>query len=512
MNGTSRRTFLRTAAAAAGAVTAGRLLPGGWLVAPAMAGTAGYFEAEFGVTDELCRKALGRALSKGGDFADLYFEHTLANTVMLEDGKVNQAYGRVDLGVGVRTVKGDQIGYGFTQELTEASILMAASTAATIADAAAGRTAREFVQPKIADYYPLKTLLTSVPLSSKVPIVQAVNDRCYARSKHVVNVQAGLTDRQKRILIVTSDGVKIEDLQPLDYLFAEVVAEKEGRKERGFWNLGGRRDFSYFTPEVVEDVAREATDRAVVLFDAIQPPAGEMPVVLGPGVTGILLHEAVGHGFEGDFNWKKQSTYCTMMGKPVAEPFVTIIDDATMPQQAGSLNIDDEGQPGQKTVLVEKGILRSYLHDRISAQRYGVKPTGNGRRQSYQFYPIPRMRTTYMLAGPATPEDVIKSVQKGIYVGQVGNGQVKIGEGDFAFYVVQGRLIENGKLTAPIKDVNIMGNGPKMLMNVTMVASDLGFYKGAAGQCGKDGQGVPVSFGLPTTLVKSMTVGGVSAS
>jgi len=247
----------------------------------------------------------------------------------------------------------------------------------------------------------------------------------------------------------------------------------------------------------------------VILFEAKQPPAGEMPVVLGPGVTGILLHEAIGHGMEADFNRKGISTYATMIGKKVAEPFVNIVDEGITPHQLGSVNVDDEGVPGQRTMLVENGILTSYLHDRISAKYYQVKPTGNGRRQSYQYTPIPRMRNTYMLAGDSTPEEIIQSVDKGIYVEDVSNGQVKIGEGDFAFFVSQGKLIENGKLTAPIKDVNIMGNGPKMLQNVTMVANDLEMYHGGAGACGKDGQAMPVSFGLPTCLVKSMTVGGV---
>jgi TldD protein len=233
-----------------------------------------------------------------------------------------------------------------------------------------------------------------------------------------------------------------------------------------------------------------------------------MPVVLGPGVTGVLLHEAIGHGMEADFNRKKISTYCTMIGKKVAEPFVTIIDDGTIPYLTGSINFDDEGTPGQKTVLVDKGILTSYLHDKISAGFYGVKPTGNGRRESYQHYVIPRMRNTYMLAGPATREEVIKAAGKGIFVEDVANGQVKIGEGDFAFYVSQGRLIENGKLGAPIKDVNIMGNGPKMLANITMLADDFEFHEGGAGACGKDGQAAPVGFGQPSCLVKSLTVGG----
>ena len=312
-------------------------------------------------------------------------------------------------------------------------------------------------------------------------------------------------------MVVTSDGIGAEDLQPRNFLFASVVAEKDGKRERAWWNVGGRKDFSFYAPAVANEVAQTVVDRVLVLFDAVQPPAGEMPVVLGPGVTGILLHEAIGHGMEADFNRKGISTYCTMVGKKVAEPFVTIIDDGTNLGLAGSLNVDDEGTPGQKTVLVENGILRSYMHDKISARHYKVKPTGNGRRQSYEHYVVPRMRNTYMLAGQATPEDVIKSAKKGIYVQDVSNGQVKIGEGDFAFYVSQGRMIEDGKLTAPIKDINIMGNGPKMLKNVTMVANNLEMYQGGAGACGKDGQGVPVGFGMPTALVKSMTVGGVKA-
>ncbi len=505
----SRRSFLKTTAqAAAVTIAAPVVLPKGWY-GLARAETPGYFEAEFGISDSLCQKVLAEALSKGGDFADLYFEHTISNWLILEDGKVNQAYSDVALGVGIRTVKGDQVGYGFTQELTEGSMLKAASTAATIASAKAKKAAGKFVGLEMKNYYPLMNLLTSVPLESKLPLVQATNDKCFALSPLIVKVNAGFHDQQKRILIVTSDGVKAEDLQPRNYLNAAVVVEKDGRRERAGWNFGGRRDFSYYTTALVDDLAKTTVERALVLFDAVKPPAGEMPVVLGPGVTGVLLHEAIGHGMEADFNRKKISTFCTMIGKQVAEPFVTIVDDGTLPYLLGSINVDDEGTLGQKTALVDKGILTSYMHDKISALYYKVKPTGNGRRQSYQHYVQPRMRNTYMLAGPATPEEVIKSAAKGIYVKDVSNGQVKIGEGDFAFYVSQGRMIENGKLTAPIKDVNIMGNGPKMLRNITMLANDLEMSKGGTGACGKGGQAVPVGFGQPTALVKSMTVGGV---
>jgi TldD protein len=506
----SRRSFIKTTASAAAVTIATPLLPRG-LYSLASADTPGYFENEFGITDSLWQKVFAEALSRGGDFADLYFEHSIRNWVILEDGKVSRAYGDVDLGVGIRTVKGDQVGYGFTQELAEKPMLAAASIAATIADAKPKKPASKFVRMKLKNYYPLKKLLTSVPLESKLPLVQSVNDKCFSLSPLVVKVNVRFHDEQKRIMVVTSEGTKAEDLLPRTYLSASVVAEKNGKRERAYWNFGGRRDFSFYTQALADELAKTAVDRAVVLFDAVQPPAGEMPVVLGPGVTAVLLHEAIGHGMEADFNRKKISTYATMMEKKVAEPFVTIIDDGTNPNLLGSINIDDEGTPGQRTVLVDNGILSSYMHDKISAKHYKVKPTGNGRRQSYQHFIQPRMRNTYMLAGPASPEDVVKSVKKGIYVQDVSNGQVKIGEGDFAFYVSQGRMIENGKLTAPIKDINIMGNGPKMLRNITMLGNDLKMNKGGTGACGKGGQAVPCGFGMPTALVKSMTVGGMRA-
>lgn len=504
----SRRSFLRTSVmgAAAGALA----LDGGWLTL-ARGETMDYFAAEFGISDALCQKVLARALAKGGDFADLFFEHTVNNYLILEDGQVNRAYGEIALGVGIRTVKGDQVGYGFTQELDEKAMLAAAATAATIADGAIATPVQKFSRLTLANRYPVQRLYQAIPLSEKLPLVQSTNDKCFALSKELIKVNVTLNDQQKRILIVTSDGVKAEDLQPNSFLAASVTAERNGRRERAFYNFGGRRDFSWYSPALVDELCGEVVSRVQVLFDAVKPPAGEMPVVLGPGVTGILLHEAIGHGMEADFNRKNTSTFATMIGKKVAEPFVTIIDDGTNERLPGSLNVDDEGTPGQKTLLVENGILTSYMHDKISARHYKVKSTGNGRRQSYEHYVQPRMRNTYMLAGTATPADVIGAVQKGIYIKDVSNGQVKIGEGDFAFYVSQGQMIENGKLTAPVKDINIMGNGPKMLANITMLASDLQMSRGGAGMCGKGGQGVPVGFGQPTCLVQSMTVGGVQA-
>lgn len=500
-----RRKFIRDSALAGGALM---LIPMFKGCSTAGSQLSGYFLDEFGIDETICRRLLAKALSRGGDFADLYFEYAVTNYLGLEDAKVNQSYGEISLGVGIRTVKGDQIGYGFTQDLTEDAMMSAAATAATISDMEANAAEQALKKAVTGNYYPVDPEFTGIPGKAKLPLLQSVNEKCFGKSPEIVKVNAGFFSNAKRILVVTSDGTIAEDLIPSGYIYASVVAERNGRREQASWDLGGRRDFSFYNDEVVNKVSDIAVNNAIKLFDAIQPPAGEIPVVLGPGITGILLHEAIGHGMEADFNRKNISTYSTMIGKKVAEPFVTIIDDGTNMNLSGSLNVDDEGTPGRKTVLVENGILTSYLHDKISARHYGVEPTGNGRRQDFQNYPLPRMRNTYMLGGDASPEDVIKQAGNGIYVENVSNGQVKIGEGDFAFYVSQGRMIENGRLTAPVKDINIMGNGPKMLTNITMASNDLQMHQGGGGQCGKNGQGVPVSFGLPTCLVKSLTVGG----
>ena len=466
-----------------------------------------YFKDEFGIDDQLCQLILETALSKGGDFADLFFEHTIESWLALEDGKVNRSFGNIILGVGVRTVKDDQVGYGFTQEFTRDAMLSAAVTASSIADGARGKVQKGFHSPSTKNYYPFDESY-KITIGTKIPLIKAVNDKCFALSDSILKVNAGFYDSIRRILVVTSDGIKAEDAAPKNYMYTSVVAEKNGRTEQASYNIGGRRDFSYYSHTTTERLSNEVIRRVLTLFDAVQPPAGQMPVVLGPGVTGILLHEAIGHGLEADFNRKKISTYATMLGKKIAPQWVTIVDDGTNPQQLGSINFDDEGIPSKRTVLVENGILTGYLHDRISAKYYGVEPTGNGRRQNFEYNPQPRMRNTYMLNGQSTPEDIIKAAGKGIYIEDVSNGEVKIGEGDFAFYVSQGKMIEDGKLTTPIKDINIMGNGPKMLENIVMVGNDLKLHEGGAGSCGKGGQSVPVSFGLPTCLVKSMTVGG----
>ncbi len=506
MNPITRRTFIKNSAAAGGLM----------LISPCPAGKEllrkepvpmEYFSREFGIDDRICRLMLDTALSKGGDFADLYFEHTRESWLMLEDGMVSRSYGNIVLGVGIRTVKDDRIGYGFTQELTEGSMIKTAGTAASLVNETGKRVGKSFTPLVTENYYPFDET-AGFTLKDKLPVVKTINDRSFSLSNLVVKVNAGFYDSLRHVMVVTSDGVVAEDTIPRNFIFASVVAEKNGKTEQAWHNLGGRRNFSFYTVDRAGQLSEEVVNRVVRKFDAVQPPAGEMPVVLGPGVTGILLHEAIGHGMEADFNRKKISTYATMLGKRVAPDSVTIVDDGTNPQQLGSVNFDDEGTPGKRTVLVENGILTGYLHDRISAKHYGVEPTGNGRRQSFEHYPLPRMRNTYMLGGQELPADIIRTAKNGIYIEDVSNGEVKIGEGDFSFYVSRGRMIEDGKLTAPIRDVNIIGNGPKMLENIAMVGNDMKLHEGGAGNCGKSGQTVPVSFGLPTCLVRSMTVGG----
>jgi TldD protein len=301
----------------------------------------------------------------------------------------------------------------------------------------------------------------------------------------------------------------VADFQPMTTTYVSCTAEQDGRREDGVFGISGRYGLELYKPAFLDRLAGEAVRRTVIMFDAVKPAAGEMEVVLAPATSGILLHEAIGHGMEADFNRKKISIFCDKIGKPVAEKFVSIVDDGTNPQLRGTVNTDDEGNETERTMLVENGILRSFLHDHISAEFYKLKPTGNGRRESFRYAPIPRMRNTYMLPGPHKREEVIGSVKKGLYAEDFTNGEVAIGAGDFTFYVKLGYLIENGKLTRPVKDINIIGNGPQVLSRVTMVADDLKLDEGGW-TCGKNGQSMPVQMGLPTVKVSAITVGGVN--
>ena len=504
-----RRQFVGLSTGALAAASAAELLSGcasfGKRAGPSEG--IGYF-SRFGVDERMIREALSTALSRGGDAADVFFEHSVSNSLQLEDGAVNRAWNGVQLGVGVRVVKGDQTGYGYTEELTLESLKRCAETAAAVADGPARAVPERFrVASDLPRRYPVRSRWDEVAVDSKLPLLNRLNAAVFARDPRVKKVNVGFNDESKVILLATSDGLIVEDVQPMTSIGLSCVAEHKGRRESNGYNVAGRSGMELYSEERLERMVREAVARTTVLFEAIQPPAGEMPVVLAAGSSGILLHEAIGHGMEADFNRKGVSIYSDKIGKPVAKPFVNIVDDGTIEHARGAINVDDEGNQPGKTMLVQGGVLATYLHDSISAQHYKVKPTGSGRRQSYQHVPMPRMSATYMLPGPHEREEIIASVKQGIYCDYFTNGQVQIGAGDFTFYVKNGYLIENGKLTRPIKDVNIIGNGPKVLEQVDMVANDLKIDEGGW-TCGKNGQGVPVSQGMPTVRVAAITVGG----
>jgi TldD protein len=466
-----------------------------------------YF-ARFGVTERMLRDALSAALSRGGDHADVFLQHRVSSDVGLEDGAVNRAHAGVDLGAGVRVVKGDQTGYGFTEDLSPAALVECARTAAAIADGPSRDAPVRFhLGEPLPRRYPLLRPWEEVAPEEKLPVLSGLAKRAFAADPRVRKVNVYLRDESGAILVADSSGRIVEDEQPMTLLGLSVVAEDGGRREQNGYNVAGRAGFEFYTPERIDRVVREAVARTAILFEAVAPPAGEMPVVLGAGSSGILLHEAIGHGMEADFARKGVTIYADRIGKKVAAPFVNVVDDATPEGARGAINVDDEGNRAGVTRLVENGVLATFLHDSISARHYGVAPTGNGRRESYRHPPLPRMRATYMLPGPHRTEEIVRSVKRGIYCSNFANGQVQIGAGDFTFYVKNGWLIEDGKLTRPVKDVNIIGNGPKVLERIDMVSDDLAIDEGGW-TCGKDGQSVPVSQGMPTVRVSSMTVGG----
>jgi TldD protein len=461
----------------------------------------------FGVDASMLREGLAAALSKGADRAELYFEHRVWNSVSLEDGDVNRAFTGVELGVGIRAIKGDQVGYGYTEELTLDSVRRTGQTAAAIASGPAKSAPHAFKVGTFETRYPVSRPWKDVTTAERIPLLQRVNERAFASDARIKNVKAYLNDTYAAILVVTSDGRVFEDLLPITELGVSCVAEHQGRSVTNGHGLSKRRGMELYTDASVDGLVREAVARTTVLFEASPPPLGEMQVVLAAGASGILLHEAIGHGMEADFNRKNTSIYADKIGKPIAKDFVTIVDDGTLPNERGSINIDDEGNLAGKTVLVEGGVLATYMHDSISAKHYGVAPTGSARRESFRAPPMPRMRATYMLPGPHDHEEIVRSVKRGIYCSTFGGGQVEIGAGDFTFFVKNGFLIEDGKLTRPITDVNLIGNGPKVLERVDMVAANLKFDDGTW-TCGKRGQSVPVSMGIPTVRIAEMTVGG----
>lgn len=464
--------------------------------------------ARFGVDGDLIRPALAAATAHGADQAELFFQHSASTSLGLADRIVNSAHTSVDLGVGVRVVIDDQVGYAYTEDLSLEAVLRAARTASEIARGS-GHTAPVSVDSKLVlpDFYPLSRSWSDVDMGERIPLMRAWEQAAFERDERVRKVQVSFRDGESRVLIARADGRIVTDLRPMTSAFVSVTVEDGDKKESGSYNVAGRMGLELYDAERQERLVNKAIERAVQALDAGSPEAGEMPVVMAAGSSGILLHEAIGHGMEADFNRKGTSIFADKMGTSVAHTDVTVVDDATIPGSRGALNVDDEGNPTERTVLVENGTLRTYLHDGISARHYGVAPTGSGRRQSFRHPVLPRMRATYMEAGPHAPEAIIASVKKGIYCETFSNGQVQIGGGDFAFYVRFGYLIEDGRLTRPIKDVNLVGNGPKVLAAIDMVGNDLEIDEGGW-TCGKDGQGVAVSQGMPTVRVANLSVGG----
>lgn len=464
--------------------------------------------SHFGVSEEDIQKILTVALEKGGDYADLFFEHTYSNYIGLQDRAVNRSSSNIDFGMGVRVLSGDQSGYAYVENTTLDEMLRAARTASRIATGSIPASPVNLTEkPRSHNYYNIETPWDTIRVKNKIPWLQKLNDLIFSLDNRVQKVSASLGDTTSHILFCNSEGLMYYDYRPMITLGAICIMEENGKIENSYAARAFRMGFEFLTDNIIDEIAQEAINKTALLFHAIKPKGGEMPVVMGAGGSGILLHEAIGHAFEADFNRKNTSIFADQLNKKICNEQINVVDDGTIPFNRGSLNIDDEGVDGQKTYIVKNGILTSYLHDRISAKHYGIPSTGNGRRESFRQMPIPRMRATYMEAGNVTEEDIISSVKQGIFADVFSNGQVQIGAGDFTFFVKSGYLIENGKLTQPIKDINIIGNGPKALADITMIANNAKIDNGTW-TCGKDGQSCPVTCGMPSVLVKKLTVGG----
>ena len=496
----------------------------------------------FGVTVEQLRSLVAEGLRAGGDWCDLYFEDTSYHDLLLRDGVVGSGGYHVDYGCGIRVLKGEKTGYAYAETTDIPSLLSAAKAAGAIAATAApfhgsqplqtsgcagpfppqsggplplsnrgwlrsGEAAAASTAHAVADLYPERESWENAETAAFVPFLQRIEAGIRARDSRVLKVVAILSYSVSDILMYNSLGELTSDHRPLGSISVQVIFRQGKRTENNTVSRSLRMGAEMMNDAVLEDLVSRAVEGMDARFEARRPKGGQMPVVMGAGASGILLHEAMGHAFEADFNRKGQSIFSDRMGQRVCRPGINILDDATVPASRGACNYDDEGVPGQKTYMVTDGVLTSYLHDRISAGYYGVAPTGNGRRESFRYNPIPRMRTTYMESGPdGAKEDLIASVKRGIYVDQFANGQVKIGEGDFTFFVKSGFLREGGRLTMPVKDINIIGNGPQALADMQAVAGDLRIDEGTW-TCGKE-QSVAVSCGIPSVLIGNLTVGG----
>jgi TldD protein len=478
-------------------------------------GPMGHFGQAFGLCQADLDRLISAGMQGGGDYCDLYFQHTVATWVVMEDGEINRAHSSIGLGVGIRVLRGEQTGYAYSQALDMDSMLKAAKNAASLANNGAHDPMAKGLDVTPLSFRPGLNLYAckypwhEVSVDSRMDMLRTVDGIMSKADPAIVSRMLYFHDSHSHIMVANSDGALRRDLRPRCQLTASCVAQKGGQRESNYYDLTARAGLELFTPDKLGDIAKGAVGRTLRLFEARQLSAGEMPCVLAPGSSGILLHEAIGHGLEADFNRRRISTYAGRLGEKVADEQVTMVDDGTVPHSHGAINFDDEGGNSQRTVLVDKGVLTGYLQDRLSASFYKTASTGSGRRQNYQYPPMPRMRATYMEPGRYKPEEVIASVKKGLYAEQFTNGQVNIGAGDFSFYVKSGWAIEDGKLTHPVKDLNVTGNGPQILSRISMVADDPELA--ASGfMCGKQGQTVPVSQGLPTTLVSSINVGGAS--
>lgn len=476
-----------------------------------MAFTESIFATRFQITREDLERYLAEALSQGGDYADLYFEYLLTSSISLDESMVKSATQGVSMGVGVRVIAGERTGYAYSDDLAPEKIRKAARVAACIA-AGPGKPGKFGLnEGRKHNLYPVLTAPTETEFPQRVDLVKRADRAARAYDPRIFQVQAVYADNLRHVLVATSEGVLSLDRQPLARMSVSALARQNGGPpQRGHAGGGGRVELDFFLKEKPpEHFATEAAREAIVMLDAVEAPAGEMTVVLGPGWPGILLHEAVGHGLEADFNRKKVSAFSDRVGQKVASELCTVIDDGTLSSRRGSLNVDDEGHPTQRNVLIENGVLRGYLQDKLSSSLLHEQSTGSGRRESYAHIPMPRMTNTFMLAGNSDPEEIIRSVPRGLYCANFGGGQVDITSGNFVFSASESYMIEGGKLGRPVRNATLIGNGPEALKYVSMVGSDLKLDEGI-GICGKEGQSVPVGVGIPTIKIDRMTVGGTA--
>ena len=461
-----------------------------------------------GLDERNLNSTLGSMMKGGVDYADLYFQVSRQESWTLEDGIIREGSFSLDQGVGVRATSGEKTGFAYSDELVMPALLQAAGAARAIARQGQDLSVQAWNRRDATALYPSDDPTTSIDDAQKTAMLSEIDAATRAMDKRVEQVIISLASSQDLVLVAASDGTLAADVRPLIRLNVSVILQQDGRREQGYAGGGARTGLNYFLDsDIPLDFAKEAVRQAIVQLEAVAAPAGTMPIVLGPGWPGILLHEAVGHGLEGDFNRKGTSAFSGKVGQKVASSLCTIVDDGTLPDRRGSLSVDDEGTPGQYSVLVEEGILKGYMQDKLNARLMGVEATGNGRRESFAHVPMPRMTNTYMLAGPHDPEEIIASVDKGIYAPNFGGGQVDITSGKFVFSASEAYLIEKGKVTTPVKGAMLIGDGPEALNRISMVGNDLQLDSGV-GTCGKEGQSVPVGVGQPTLKIDEITVGG----